>query len=85
MTRLGLAMLCAVALAPRVDAHQLDEYLQAARLDLSRDRVGVEIDLTPGMAIAPQIIALIDVDADGFVSAADRRPQPGQKSQKEDR
>jgi hypothetical protein len=54
-----------------VEAHQLDEYLQAARLDISRDRIRVELDLTPGMAIAPQIIAIIDLDADGLVSDAE--------------
>jgi nickel/cobalt transporter (NicO) family protein len=71
MTRLGLALLCAVALAPRADAHQLDEYLQAARLDISRDRIAVELDLTPGISIAPQIIALIDTDGDGVISDAE--------------
>ena len=35
------------------DAHQLDEYLQATRVSLSRNRVGLEIDLTPGATIAP--------------------------------
>jgi hypothetical protein len=71
MTRLGLAFLVVVALAPRARAHQLDEYLQVARLDISRDRVGLELDLTPGISIAPQIIALIDADADGSVSGAE--------------
>ena len=71
MTRIGLACLVVVLLAPRAEAHQLDEYLQAARLDISRDRVGIELDLTPGISIAPQLIALIDADADGSVSDAE--------------
>jgi hypothetical protein len=71
MTRGVAAVLCVAALAPCPEAHQLDEYLQAARLDLSRDHVGLELDLTPGIAIAPQIIALIDTDADGSISEAE--------------
>jgi hypothetical protein len=71
MTRIGVAFLCAVSLAPRAAAHQLDEYLQATRLDISGDRIRIELDLTPGIAIAPQILALIDDDADGSVSAAE--------------
>jgi nickel/cobalt transporter (NicO) family protein len=71
MTRIGLVCLVVVLLAPRAAAHQLDEYLQAARLDISRDRVGIELDLTPGISIAPQLIALIDADADGSVSDAE--------------
>jgi nickel/cobalt transporter (NicO) family protein len=71
MTRIGLAALLVVALGPRAGAHQLDEYLQAARLDISRDRVAVALDLTPGISIASQIIALIDVDRDLSVSEAE--------------
>jgi hypothetical protein len=71
MSRVGIALLVTMMVAPLVEAHQLDEYLQATRLDISRDRIGVEIDLTAGIAIAPQILALIDSDADGDISAAE--------------
>ncbi len=49
-------------------AHRLDEYLQAARVALSRGQVAIEIDLTPGATIAAEIVALIDRDADHRVS-----------------
>jgi len=50
------------------EAHRLDECLQATRLDISRNRVVVELDLTPGVLVASQIFATIDSDGDGRVS-----------------
>jgi len=50
-------------------AHRLDEYLQASRLSVDRDGVSLEIDLTPGVSVAPQVLALIDTNADGQLSA----------------
>ena len=55
------------------EAHRLDEYLQAARLSLIPDRVVLELDLTPGVAIAPEIIGLIDRDADQVISPQEAR------------
>ena len=54
-------------------SHNLDEYLQAARLSLVRDRVALELDLTPGVAVAPGIIAVIDRDADAAISSEEAR------------
>jgi hypothetical protein len=45
-----------LVLSTDVRGHRLDEYLQAARLSLASERVALEIDLTPGIAIAPGII-----------------------------
>jgi hypothetical protein len=50
-------------------AHRLDEYLQASRLSVERDGVTLEIDLTPGVSVAPQVLALIDTNGDGQLSA----------------
>jgi hypothetical protein len=74
-TRAGAAVLvwllgCLGRPAP-IDAHRLDEYLQAARLDVDLDRVGIELDLTPGVAIAPAVLAMIDRDRDGEISDAE--------------
>jgi hypothetical protein len=49
-------------------AHRLDEYLQASRLGIERGRVSVEIDLTPGVAVADDVLAWIDTDRSGAVS-----------------
>jgi hypothetical protein len=71
MTRITLAALLAISWAGPAGAHQLDEYLQATRLDLSRDRLVVDVSLTAGASIASGIIALIDRDGDGTASAAE--------------
>jgi len=69
--------LCAAALLVYVTvnarAHQLDEYLQAARLSLSHGRVALELDLTPGVTIAPTIIGAIDSNADRTISPLEAR------------
>jgi hypothetical protein len=58
----------ALAVAPAAEAHRLDEYLQAARIGIDRGRIEVEIDLTPGALVAPQIAAGIDTNRDGAIS-----------------
>jgi hypothetical protein len=54
-------------------AHRLDEYLQATRIALAPDNVGVEIDLTPGMHVASKVVTLIDSNGDGALSLAERQ------------
>lgn len=61
------------ALPTPAAAHRLDEYLQATRLNIDADRIGVEIALTPGANIAAQIVEQIDTDGDGRFSSAERR------------
>jgi len=61
----AVALLCAAA-APR--AHQVDEYLQAARLSLTYDRVMLELDLTPGVAVASSVVPTLDTDGNGAIS-----------------
>lgn len=63
-----LAIGVLLASPPPAESHQLDEYLQATRLAFSRDRVVVELDLTPGVSVAPQVFAMIDRNGDGLVS-----------------
>jgi hypothetical protein len=64
-----LAML-AVSSRP-ADSHQLDEYLQAARIAVAARSVVMEMSLTPGVAVAPRVFALIDRDGDGRASSAE--------------
>lgn len=74
MTRIAvLACGICVAWPSSAGAHRLDEYLQATRMSLARDAVELEIDLTPGVQIAGRVIPLIDRDADGRLSDAERR------------
>jgi hypothetical protein len=75
MTRRGLVAAALVAgavfIPTRLDAHRLDEYLQATRLSVALDRVDLEIDLTPGVSLAERIITAIDTDRDGRFSPAE--------------
>jgi hypothetical protein len=74
MTRtVAAAMALALAMSAPAAAHQLDEYLQAARVLLERDRLLIEIDLTPGAGVAPGVIAAIDRDRDGAISPAEAK------------
>jgi hypothetical protein len=52
-------------------AHQLDEYLQATLVVIEPDRVRLQINLTPGVAVAEQVLALVDRDRDGVISTND--------------
>lgn len=56
-------------LATDASAHQLDEYLQVTRVALATNRIDLAIDLTPGVAVAGQVMAVMDTDHDGQVSA----------------
>ncbi len=63
----------AIAGGAEVSAHRTDEYLQAARLAIDPGRVQIELDLTPGIALAEAILADIDRNRDGAVSAEERQ------------
>jgi hypothetical protein len=56
-----------------VSAHRRDELLQATRIAIEPERVELELDLTPGIAIADAFIADIDRDRDGAFSAVEQR------------
>lgn len=53
-------------------AHRLDECLQGAFVSVETNRVGVELDLTPGIAVADAVLGLADADHDGVVSPAEQ-------------
>ncbi len=62
-----------LVLARPAAAHRLDEYLQAATIDVGREQVNVELRLTPGVAVFPQVIAEIDTDRNGVISDAEQQ------------
>jgi hypothetical protein len=66
--RTGLLGCLLFALACDALAHRLDEYLQATRVLVATNRIDVSIDLTPGVAVAEQVLAAIDKDRNGRVS-----------------
>jgi len=54
-------------------AHRRDEYLQAARIAVEPSRIGIELDITPGIAIAPSAVAGIDRDRDGRIDESEAK------------
>lgn len=58
--------------AAPASAHRLDEVLQATTVAVTAGRVTFRLRLTPGVAIAPAILAQIDTDGDGALSPAEQ-------------
>ena len=77
MRRMGLSALLALSLIGGAAAHRLDEYLQATLIGVTRDATEVEIQLTPGLAMLPILIAVIDQDRDGRISSGEERAYVG--------
>ena len=64
-----LALLLALfALPSIVFAHRDDQYLQATVVAVEPSGVRLQINLTPGIAVAEQVIAEIDRNRDGVIS-----------------
>ena len=74
--KLPLAALLILTAMP-VRAHRLDEYLQATLLSVEKSRLEAQMTLTPGVAVFPQLIALIDTNADGVISEQEQRSYAG--------
>ena len=69
MRRVLIGLVLAAAAMPATPAaHRLDEYLQASRVSIARDRIALEVDLTPGANIAAEVIASLDRDGDTAIS-----------------
>ncbi|MBB2203054.1 HupE/UreJ family protein [Gluconacetobacter tumulisoli] len=72
----GLAGLATPALA-----HRLDEYLQAATIAVEKDHVTAKLRLTPGIDVAPKVLAGIDPNGDDLVSTAEQQAYAAQVRQ----
>ena len=59
-------------LASEASAHRLDEYLQATRISVATNRIDLSIYLTPGVAVADRLLAIIDKNRDGQISGGER-------------
>jgi len=72
MPSLWLALLFAMLGFPSgASAHRLDEYLQATLVSIEVGEVRLQINLTPGVAVAEQVLAVIDSDHNGVISVKD--------------
>jgi hypothetical protein len=70
LPRLRLPLLLAwLSLPSATFAHQLDEYLQSTLVVIDPATIRLQIILTPGVAVAEQMIALMDRDTDGIISS----------------
>jgi hypothetical protein len=67
LCRLAL-LLALLALPSVVFAHRDDQYLQATLVAIEPSGVRLQIHLTPGVAVAEQVLAEIDRDRDGAIS-----------------
>lgn len=56
-------------------AHRLDEYLQATTIDVAHDRLTLQLRLTPGVTVAPQVLAGIGVNGINGDGAIPDAPQ----------
>ena len=69
VTRTLFSLLLALLVLPSaVFAHRDDQYLQATLVAIEPSGVRLQINLTPGVAVAGQVIAVIDRDRDGAIS-----------------
>jgi outer membrane protein assembly factor BamE (lipoprotein component of BamABCDE complex) len=63
-----LLLLALLAIPTGAYSHRLDEYLQATILAIEPNEIRLDINLTPGTAVAERVLALIDRDHDDVIS-----------------
>jgi hypothetical protein len=68
----GLVAAFVLASGAGGSAHRYDEFLQAARIGVEADHVRVDMNLTPGMAVADAVVGEIDVNRDGVLSPGEQ-------------
>jgi hypothetical protein len=62
------ALVLFMLVATGASAHRLDEYLQGTIFSIAKNRLDVDLTLTPGVAVFPMLIPDIDTDGDGAIS-----------------
>src|SRR4051812_31161584 len=68
---LGALLLALLALPAAALAHPLDVYLQATYITVAPTQLVVELDLSPGVLVAPQVLPQLDTDGDQQISDAE--------------
>jgi len=69
--RLAIALLAVTAFP--ACGHRLDEYLQNTLLSVEKTELRAQMVLTPGVAVFPLLMAVIDSNGDGVISEAEQR------------
>jgi hypothetical protein len=70
--RLIAAALLVLAATPAL-SHRLDEYLQGTLISVEKNRLAAQMTLTPGVAVYPFVLAAIDTNSNGVISATEQR------------
>ncbi|MGC4106735.1 MAG: hypothetical protein QM753_10355 [Thermomicrobiales bacterium] len=71
---IGLLSLVTSILTPTATmAHPLDVYLMGSYVTVTPTQVEVEVDATPGVLLAPDVLSQIDTNGDGILSDAESR------------
>lgn len=73
MRRVLVFSLLTLVLPWRVDAHRLDELLQATRISVDASRIQIELALSPGVDVADGFIQAIDLNHDGALDDGEAR------------
>jgi hydrogenase/urease accessory protein HupE len=73
MRKTLLIFLAVLLLSTAAFAHRLNEYLEATTVSLSRGKVFLELRLTPGVAIAPDVLKKIDQNGDNRMEESEQR------------
>ena len=71
--RLALVVVVFLGWVAPAGAHRLDEYLQATTIAVEKDGLVLQLRLTPGVAVAGQVLASLDPNGDGTISDAQQR------------
>lgn len=69
----ALLVLAGLLSLPATAAAHAEHYGQSAYVTLTPDLVKVELDMSPGMLVASQVVRLINVDGDQRISEAEKR------------
>jgi hypothetical protein len=69
--RLAVLALALPAVPSAALAHRLDEYLQATLVGIEPGGIKLMINLTPGVEVAEEVLARIDFNRDGLISASE--------------
>lgn len=79
MQQLGQWLFTIFLLGTHIQAngHRLDEYLQAARLQIGHTHLVIELDLTPGVQTAEGVFSQIDIDKDKRLSLTEQEAYAG--------
>jgi hypothetical protein len=73
MKRFGGWWLCVLILQITVSGHVLDEYLQLTQIEITPDKIQIELRLIPGVEVANQVFGQIDADGTGQISSAEEQ------------